>query len=480
MLTEADWKVEPTIIRKGASIGSGATILPSLEIGENAIVGAGAVVTKSVPANAIVAGNPARVLRFIEAQSATEEEKVRIPFLDLITPHRELEDELTDAFRHALRTAVFVGGAAVEKFEEAFAAFCDAKHSVAVSSGTDALRFAIIACGVQPGDVVVTAPNTFIATTEAVSQARAIPEFVDIDEQTSNMSVVMLQRYLERQCIRDRSGRLVSLRSGRPVTAVIPVHLYGQMADMDAILDLAESYGLIVLEDACQAHGAEYFSKKHNRWMRAGTMGKAAAFSFYPGKNLGACGEGGAVTTNDAALAGRIRMLRDHGQVRKYHHDSEGYNGRLDAIQAEILGAKLPHLQRWNRERRERAAEYNRLLATNIRVILPSEPSWSKAVYHLYVVRSSDREGLMKHLKELGIGTSIHYPVPLHLQKAYVSLNYSPGDFPVTERIAAEIISLPMFPHLSSLQQAQVAGGIESFPVRNQQEPASQQVAQPV
>ena len=230
----------------------------------------------------------------------------------------------------------------VEEFEKAFATFCDARHCVAVSSGTDALRFALMACGSAAGDVVVTVPNTFIATTEAISQAGATPEFVDINEHTSNMSVERLQHYLETSCGRDSHGKLISLRSGRRVTAVVPVHLYGQMADMDPILRLADRYGLIVIEDACQAHGAEYFSRDLNRWMKAGSMGRAAAFSFYPGKNLGACGEGGAVTTNDAALAGTIRMLRDHGQVKKYYHDMEGYNGRLDAIQAGLLHVKLP------------------------------------------------------------------------------------------------------------------------------------------
>jgi len=374
--TEADWKVERTTIRKGASIGSNATILANVEIGENAIVGAGSVVTRDVPANAVVAGNPAKVIRIIEGNKENEMPKA-IPFLDLVTPHLELERELTNAFRQGLRTAGFIGGPVVERFEDAFASFCNASRAVAVSSGTDALRFAIMACGIQPGDVVLTVPNTFIATTEAISQARAIPEFVDIDEQTYNMSPAMLQRYLEKQCIRDRTGRLISLRSGRPVTAVIPVHLYGQIADMDAILALAEQYGLTVIEDACQAHGAEYFSKRLNRWMRAGSMGRAAAFSFYPGKNLGACGEGGAVTTNDGALADKIKMIRDHGQVKKYYHDVEGYNGRLDAIQAGILHAKLPHLASWNLQRRDRATEYNRLMETHEGISLPYEPEWS-------------------------------------------------------------------------------------------------------
>ncbi len=386
-----------------------------------------------------------------------------IPFLDLVTPHVELEQELTAVFHKVLRTAGFIGGPMVEEFEEDFAKFCDTKYSVAISSGTDALRFALMACGVKDGDVVVTVPHTFIATTEAISQAGALPEFVDIDEQTYNMDPVKLREYLEHQCDKDRSGRLISRRSGRPVTAVVPVHLYGQMADMDAIMDLAERFGLIVVEDACQAHGAEYFSKKQNRWMKAGSMGRAAAFSFYPGKNLGACGEAGAATTNDKALADKMKMLRDHGQAKKYYHDVEGYNGRLDALQAGLLHVKLGHLAKWNAQRRERAAEYGRLLSAADAVVTPHEPSWSKAVYHLYVVRTADREGLMEHLKKQGIGSGIHYPIPLHLQKAYASMKYQRGDFPVTERAAEQIVSLPMFPQLTAEQQARVTNEILKF-----------------
>ncbi len=387
-----------------------------------------------------------------------------IPFLDLVTPHAELEAELTEVFRKALKTAGFIGGPMVEDFEKAFAAFCDAKYAIGVNSGTDALRFALTACGVQNGDVVVTVPNTFIATTEAISQAGATPEFVDIDERTYNMDPAKLKDYLENQCVSDASGRRVSRRSGRPVTAVIPVHLYGQTADMDPILDLAERYGLIVIEDACQAHGAEYFSKKHNRWMKAGTMGKAAAFSFYPGKNLGACGEAGAVTVADASLVSKIKMLRDHGQAKKYYHDIEGYNGRIDAIQAGLLHVKLAHLAKWNSERRKHAAEYGRLFAAAAEVVIPPyEPSWSKAVYHLYVIRTDDREGLMDHLKKAEIGTGIHYPIPLHLQKAYAGMGYCKGDFPVTEKAAAEIVSLPMFPQLTAAQQARVVEEIVNF-----------------
>ncbi len=387
-----------------------------------------------------------------------------IPFLDLVTPHVEMEQELTAIFHKVLHTAGFIGGPLVEDFEKAFAAFCGTSHSIAISSGTDALRFAIMACGVKPGDVVVTVPHTFIATTEAISQAGAFPEFVDIDERTYNMDPGKLRDYLEKQCTADKSGKLISRRSGRAVAAIVPVHLYGQMADMDAIQELADRYGLIVIEDACQAHGAEYFSKKHNRWMKAGSMGRAAAFSFYPGKNLGACGEAGAVTTNDATLAKKISMLRDHGQAKKYYHDIEGYNGRLDSLQAGLLHAKLAHLAKWNAQRRERAAEYNRLFAgADEAVAPPFEPSWSRAVYHLYVIRTEDREGMGTHLKTAGIGSGIHYPIPLHLQKAYSSMGYKAGDFPACEKAAAEIISLPMFPQLTAQQQARVVDEVVRF-----------------
>jgi len=387
-----------------------------------------------------------------------------VPFLDLVTPHLELEKELTEVFQKALRTAAFIGGPIVEEFEKSFAEFCDAKYAVGVSSGTDALRFALMASGVQQGDVVVTVPNTFIATTEAITQAGAIPEFVDIDEQTYNMDPAKLKAYLEKGCEVNSSGRLTSLRSGRSVAAVIPVHLYGQTADMDPILELAEQYGLIVIEDACQAHGAEYYSRKKELWMKAGSIGRAAAFSFYPGKNLGACGEAGAITTNDAELAAKMKMLRDHGQAKKYYHDVEGYNGRLDAIQAGILYAKLPYLAKWNFRRRDHAAEYRQMFKlADCGVNPPYEPTWSKPVYHLYVVRAENRELLMEHLKKAGIGTGIHYPIPLHRQKAYGSLNYQQGDFPVSEEACSTVLSLPMFPQLTMVQLKRTVEEIRTF-----------------
>jgi dTDP-4-amino-4,6-dideoxygalactose transaminase len=376
-----------------------------------------------------------------------------IPFLDLITPHLELEQQLMDAVRGVITSAMFIGGPALENFEREFAAFCDATHCVGVNSGTDALRFALIAAGIGEGDIVVTVPNTFAATVEAIVQAGATPQFVDVDPETLNMSVDGLRAHLKAH-----SGE-------RRIKAIIPVHLYGQMCDMDPIMALAEEYGLMVLEDACQAHGSEYFSRKQNRWFKAGSIGRAAAFSFYPGKNLGACGEGGAVTTNDEALAQRIRMIRDHGQNKKYHHLIEGYNGRLDAMQAALLRVKLPHLAAWNERRRAAADGYNSLLSDVPGVRPPSELEWSRGIYHLYVVRVQQRDEIQRQLTERNIGTGLHYPIPLHLQEAYRHLGYAKGDFPVAEKVADEILSLPMFPHISKEQQQEVIESLAAKPV---------------
>jgi dTDP-4-amino-4,6-dideoxygalactose transaminase len=387
-----------------------------------------------------------------------------IPFVDLVTPHIELQDELVAAFKTAIRTAAFIGGPAVEGFEREFAEYCGAQHCVGVSSGTDALRFALTGAGVQPGDIVLTVPHTFIATTEAISQAGARPDFVDVDARTYTMDPLKLRQYMETKCELDsRTGRYVHRTLGKPVTAVIPVHLYGQTADMDPILELADRFGLVVIEDACQAHGAEYFSKKENRWRKAGSMGHAAAFSFYPGKNLGACGEGGAITTNDEKVARASKMLRDHGQSRKYHHEIEGYNGRLDAIQAGILSVKLRHLTEWNRRRQDAARRYDDMLSSFEEVIAPCQPEWSRSVYHLYVIRVQDREGLQKYLTEAHIHTGIHYPVALHLQHAYAHLGYKQGDFPVSEKAASEILSLPMYPQLEPTDQTRVIQTILEF-----------------
>jgi dTDP-4-amino-4,6-dideoxygalactose transaminase/acetyltransferase-like isoleucine patch superfamily enzyme len=471
---EADWKVEPTRVKKGASIGSGSTILAKVEIGENAIVGAGSVVTRNVPANAIVAGNPAKVLRYIKTGGVLMSSTENIPFLDLVTPHRELEPELLSVVRDALRSAGFIGGPVVEKFEKEFAQFCEAPYCVGLGSGTDAVRFVLMAAGIGANDIVITVPNTFIATVEAVTQAGATPRFVDVDAHTYNMSPARLQEFLENKCeINPATGVLEERQTRQRIAAILPVHLYGQMAEMDAIIQQAERFGLRVIEDACQAHGAMYLSARDLRWHKPGSMSMAAAFSFYPGKNLGACGEAGAIVTTDEALANKVRMLRDHGQAKKYYHEIEGYNSRLDAIQAGMLTVKLQHLAQWNAQRQECAARYRQLFeAAGNLLHAPYEPSWSRAVYHLYVVRAAGREAMMAHLKEAGIGTGIHYPVPLHLQNAYAHLGYSRGDFPVCEAAAGEILSLPMFPQLSAGQQARVVEEITRFLAATKKEPA--------
>jgi dTDP-4-amino-4,6-dideoxygalactose transaminase len=385
-----------------------------------------------------------------------------IPFLDLVTPHRQLEEELVAAFREALRSAAFIGGPQVEGFEREFADYCGTKYCVGVANGTDAVRFALMASGVGPGDAVVTVSHTFIATVEAISQAGAATEFVDIDEKTYTMSPAALGEYLASCRTDPGTGRPLGQRTGKPIRAIVPVHLYGQVADMDALSALARKYGLLVIEDACQAQGAEYRSAD-GAWRRAGSFGKAGAFSFYPGKNLGACGEAGAVTTDDEQVARTIRMLREHGQVQKYYHDLEGYNGRLDAIQAAFLRIKLRHLDAWNSERRAAAARYREGLAGVPDVTAPTESAQSKSVFHLYVIRTSDRDGLGQHLKADGVHTGLHYPLPVHLQNCYRSWGYGPGSLPITERVAREILSLPMFPGLTAEQQQRVIAGIEAF-----------------
>src|SRR6516164_2331997 len=389
----------------------------------------------------------------------------KVPFVDLLTMHRELEAELLAVCKKVFETAGFIGGPEVEGFEKEFAEFCGAAHCVGVNSGTDALRFALTAAGVEAGDIVITVPHTFIATTEAISQAGAQIEFVDIDRRTFTMDPDGLAQYLQTSCALDAgTGRCIHRKLGKPVTTVVPVHLYGQMADMDPILDLAATYKLMVIEDACQAHGAEYFSKKQSRWLKAGSVGHGAAFSFYPGKNLGACGEAGAITTNDQELARKAAMLRDHGQAKKYYHDVEGYNGRLDSLQAAILRIKLRHLSRWNEQRRACARIYDQLLAPmSGSVVCPVESDSSKSVYHLYVVRTQFRNDLQKYLNDAGIGTGIHYPIPIHLQAAYASRGWKRGDFPNTEAAAEEILSLPMFAGLSPEQQEQVVETVSRF-----------------
>ena len=389
----------------------------------------------------------------------------KVPFVDLVTMHRQLKSELLEVCKRVIETAGFIGGPEVEGLEREFAEFCRTRYCVGVNSGTDALRFALLAAGTQPGDIALTVPNTFIATTEAISQAGARPDLVDIDPVTFNMDPKKLEKYFETHCcLNPRTGRYIHKTLGNPVTTLVPVHLFGQMADMDPLMEMAERYGLAIVEDACQAHGAEYFSKKQNRWLKAGSVGRAAAFSFYPGKNLGACGEGGAITTNDQELARKCLVLRDHGSSKKYYHDVEGYNGRLDSIQAGMLRIKLKHLAGWNEQRRESARIYNELLAPmSGSMTPPHEPDYSKSVYHLYVVRTPFRDELQKHLSEAGVATGIHYPIPIHLQQAYKSMEWKKGDFPESEVAAEQILSLPMFAGLTADQQKRVADVISQF-----------------
>ena len=384
-----------------------------------------------------------------------------IPFIDLPRQHKALEKELLAVFRESLRTASFIGGAQVASFEKEFAEFCEAKYCIGVSNGTDALRLALVAAGVKHGDGVITVPNTFIATTEAISQSGAKPIFVDVDEATCNMDPNQLEDYLQRCFTSD-----VSHFTYRP-KAVIPVHLYGQPVDMDTILEIAGRYDLLVIEDACQAHGAEYFSSKENSWKRAGSMGRAAAFSFYPGKNLGACGDAGAVTTNDGDIAEKIRILRDHGQSQKYHHDIEGYNNRLDAIQAGFLRVKLKKLNEWNEARRKNARVYYNLLKNIDGVRVVEQAEFARSVHHLYVIFVENRDGMQKFLAERGISTGFHYPLPLHFQKAYRHLGYSKGDFPVAEKLAEQLISLPLYPELTEDQITYVVDCIREYVAKN-------------
>ncbi|MEJ2080118.1 MAG: DegT/DnrJ/EryC1/StrS family aminotransferase [Acidobacteriota bacterium] len=406
-----------------------------------------------------------------------------IPFLDLVSLHKPLEEELIAVCRRAIKSARFIGGLEVEGFEQEFAAYCGVPFCAGVGNGTDAVRFALMACGVGKGDAVVTVSHTFIATIEAISQTGAAVEFVDIDERTYNMSPSCLRDYLGSCEIDGATGRPRGKRSGLPIKAVVPVHLYGQCSNMDPILDLAAKYGLVVIEDAAQAQGAEYLTRCGHpasgvrnsepetvgfepRWQRAGSFGKAAAFSFYPGKNLGACGEAGAVVSSDEEVIKKVKMIRDHGQAQKYYHHLEGYNGRLDAIQAGMLRIKLRHLDEWNSKRRAAAKLYGQLLAKQSNadlVTIPYEPENTRSIYHLYVIRHPNRDGLMAYLENYQIYTALHYPVPVHLQHCYRDWNYRPGDLPVTERVTSEILSLPMFPDLTPEQVDRASKRIGSF-----------------
>ncbi len=378
---------------------------------------------------------------------------MKVPFVDLRSMHEEVRSEIDAAWKEIVDRSAFVGGPAVADFERSFAGYCHAPHAVGVSSGTDALRLALQAVGVRAGDLVVTVPHTFIATVEAISQLGASPVFVDIDPASYTMDPRLVERYLERECA-VRNGALVERRRNRPVTCLLPVDLYGHPADWEPLVELAHRYDLKLVEDACQAHGARYGGRS------CGTFGDAAAFSFYPGKNLGAMGEAGAITTASEELAERCRVLRDHGQRERYIHvTAEGGNARLDALQAVVLTAKLGRLERWNDARRRVAAWYQGRLPGEP-LVLPAERSGAHHVYHLYVVQVPHRDEVRRQLDQSGVATGLHYPVPLHLQAAYAALGHEPGDFPASEAVAARGISLPMFPHLTEQQVDHVASAL--------------------
>ena len=363
-----------------------------------------------------------------------------VPLLDLGAQYSSLKAEIDDAISRVLRASDFILGGELDLFEAEFAAFCEAKHCVGVDSGLSALELTLRALDIGPGEEVITAANTFIATALAISNAGAVPVLAEVDPETSNIDPDAVRSVITRK-----------------TRAIIPVHLYGRPADMDRIGEIAAQYGLALVEDGCQAHGARYNGK------RVGSFGNAAAFSFYPGKNLGACGDGGAVVTGDYALAERLRLMRNYGQKKKYVHMEKGFNRRLDTLQAAILRVKLRHLDEWNSQRRQHARRYAELLS-DASVVLPQQGSDEELVWHLYVVRSLQRDALKAHLESRGVMTGLHYPTPIHLQSAYSDAGYRKGDFPVCERLAQEILSLPMYPELTPEKLLRVADAIMSSP----------------
>jgi dTDP-4-amino-4,6-dideoxygalactose transaminase len=359
---------------------------------------------------------------------------MKIPFLDLKAQNDPLRAEIMTSIGEVIDASAFAGGPVVSEFEEEFAAYCETKTAVGVGNGTDALWFALLALGVGPGDEVITVAHTFMATAEAISFCGAKPVFVDIDKATYTLDPALLEKAITPR-----------------TKAIVPVHLYGQMADMDPIMEIARRHGLPVVEDACQAHGATYKGRK------AGSIGTAGCFSFYPGKNLGAFGEAGAVVSNDPVLADRMRVLRDHGQEKKYVHSMVGWNGRMDGIQAAVLRVKLRGLDKGNEARRANARLYGTHMAAAESLVLPATAADRGHVFHLYVVRVTDRDALLQAMGARGVACGIHYPRPIHLQKAYAHLGLGRGSLPVTEACADEGLSLPMFPELTAAQISIVA-----------------------
>jgi dTDP-4-amino-4,6-dideoxygalactose transaminase/acetyltransferase-like isoleucine patch superfamily enzyme len=435
--TEADWACVPTLVKKGASIGTSTTILCGVTIGENAIIGSGSVVTKDVPANAVVAGVPARFLRTITPEvTLVEPPPASVPFLDLKAQYQTIKDEVQPAVTKILESCAFVLGEEVAAFEREFAAFHQTAAGIAVNTGTSSLHLSLLAAGVGAGDEVITVPFTFVATAAAIGYTGAKPVFVDINPSTLTMDPAGIEAAITPR-----------------TKAIIPVHLYGQPADMDPICDIAKRHGLIVIEDACQAHGAEYKGR------RVGSIGDLGCFSFYPGKNLGAYGEGGMVLTSNPKFEQTIRMLRDWGAESKYTHVLKGYNYRMEGMQGAILRVKLRHLEAWTEARRACAARYDEILSGS-GVGIPYAQPGNRHVYHIYAIRVPQREKFQAALSAHGIHTGIHYPIPVHLQPAYAELGYKKGDFPHSEAAANETLSIPMFAELTSVQQDAVADAV--------------------
>jgi len=364
---------------------------------------------------------------------------MNVPFIDLKAQHRVIQDELDQAIQRVMERADFALGEDVARFEEEFAAFCGTRYAVGVDSGLSALELSLRAYGIGPDDEVIVPAHTFIATAAAVTFAGAQPVLVDVDPTTYNIDVAQIEAAITPR-----------------TRAIIPVHLYGLPAEMNAILHLADKHGLVVIEDACQAHGAHYKGR------RVGSLGHASAFSFYPTKNLGGCGGGGMVVTDDAQVAEQVRAMRNCGQREKYRHELPPFNHRLDTLQAAILRVKLCYLERWNEARRRNGALYTELLAGN-GVVTPVEVPDSVHVYHLYVVRTPQRDALQAHLRERGIGTAIHYPIPIHLQPFYAQNGFRRGQFPVTEQLCDEVLSLPLFPEMTAKQVEYVATQVIEF-----------------
>ena len=354
---------------------------------------------------------------------------MKVPFLDLKAHHDPIKDEVMKVISEVIDNNAFAGGPYVASFEKAFAEYCGVEHAIGVGSGTESLWLALMAKEIGPGDEVITVPSTFIATAEAISLVGAKPVFVDVLEESCNMAPSNIKAAITSR-----------------TKAVIPVHLFGQMAEIDPILEIAKEHGLFVMEDSAQAVGAEYKGR------RAGSVGHCASFSFYPGKNLGAFGEAGAITTNDGDLADKIRVLRDHGQAKKYYHSKVGWNGRMDGIQGAVLEVKLRNIDKASEGRRLNADRYNERLSGVDGIILPEEGENQRHVYHIYPIRVQDRDTVLANMGEAGVACGIHYPVPLHLQEAYLNLGYSKGSFPISEQSASEFLSLPMFPELTQEQ----------------------------